>query len=280
MSNKKVEIWPQNSIYSSIKLLVSFEIKIAEKSDVMIDYVQPIFETVFGYSLSNLPLKLDKLISLNNDREDVADLYLAIISGRPKSLFINLKSQSGSILSCFISMICSSSKQTEDLNPLSVSQNSLHRKFAVMTIRSASAVGNTRFIGVGICSIAGVDLNILEDRVGKESNELRSVIQESTVIDKDVPYSKKLKTNNDCNNSVQRNYNNDYNNNNINHQSTTNQYDTTNNSFCNSELLFFDHSGIVPYTGDMSTSGNASPSYEMLPYWSNNSIVSPNASSK
>lgn len=120
-----------------------------ENNDIIIRYAQDEFFSFFGYPRSSLPMKLDCLFGVGTLREAVFRLHRAIISRKSELRYINLYRRDGAHLTCHISLvsILSDSKPEELAGDPLYNRN---ERWAVLTIRSASVVGNSKFCGIGL----------------------------------------------------------------------------------------------------------------------------------
>lgn len=149
-----------------------------EYPEIKVIYAQDMFFSTFGYEPSDLPILFSSLLSDLNMRESVGFIERAVLMGAPTSEFINLQRKNGCVLSCYITLTCSDSVKynVSDLNNVAYmhhdnSSNNCINKYGVITIRSASVIGNVKTIGMLLYEPSRLDANVLDSAIGCDDSD-------------------------------------------------------------------------------------------------------------
>ena len=174
--NDKVEtsMWCDGTILNSLKILLITNPRDPNRREIQVRYAQTKFFDAFGYSPADLPMPLSALYSNAQERKTVISLENAIRAGKPKSHFINLCDKTNKIISCFISVsggVCG----RRQINP------SAGDMYTVLTIRSASIIGNMTVIDMMLCEAEYLNKDRLNARIGCAVKEEQSPGQEPVV---------------------------------------------------------------------------------------------------
>jgi len=151
MSAQQVEgkCWQNGSIFQSIKLIMEVSLSPPSGPPVIdICNAQNNFYDVLGYDIDALPLSLDSIISTANNEQDVIALVHAIQQGELHDTFLIICDAQGVDLACHVH-VSLGGQFNNRISRSSADANGLHRDhFSVMTIRSASIVGNVKAINM------------------------------------------------------------------------------------------------------------------------------------
>lgn len=143
---------PWADIYAKVKLFVCMEPRSLSNSGINIRHGNQDFFTNFDFQPSDkINIPISRLFGPGTDRMSIHKLNMAILMGKQHYDFINLyKSDNSTALACHIMVICITGNQTRDsAAPRCMNAATRQEKFAVVTIRSASAVGNAKSYGIG-----------------------------------------------------------------------------------------------------------------------------------
>lgn len=176
---------PWADIYAKVKLFVCMTPRNLANSDVMIRYANEDFFTNFGFDkASTLPLPLKALFGHGSSRLVLHKLHMALLTGKQAFEFINLYRADKRPLACHLVLVSitgnrfktpensrSVAHSAVGPNPMtgfaasspssasSVSTSSrlmppeiaaqYEEKYAILTIRSASVIGNAKSYGIG-----------------------------------------------------------------------------------------------------------------------------------
>jgi hypothetical protein len=171
----RTENW--KDIFGMAKCLISFAPSDMENNDINIRKCSALSSYILGLPCAPLlsvpsdsefgfnPLKLSDLYGNATSRDIDLQLKLAMLKGETIMLFVNLyRIEDGRVLSCHTTLRC-----------LPISAHLTHRKrttyWAMLTIRSASSVGNANFIGVGLLGIDRIERSKLQQLIGSNSLE-------------------------------------------------------------------------------------------------------------
>lgn len=171
--NNNRNSWPDNSIFATIKIMILLTKKELEYPEIKVIYAQYLFFSTFGYDPSDLPISFSALLSDLNMRESVGFIERAVLMGTPNSEFINLQRKNGCVLSCYITLTCSDSVKYDvsESNTAACmhhdnSSNNCINKYGVITIRSASVIGNVKAIGMLLFEPSRLDVGVLDSAIG------------------------------------------------------------------------------------------------------------------
>eukprot|EP01039_Chlorochromonas_danica_P006916 gene6916-7643_t len=134
--------------------------------EVIIHYAEDEFFSAFGFAPSDLPLRFDRLCGPTTLRATAHNITMAIVSRSPMVTYVNLHHVDGHPVSCHISLVSlgaevepqTSSESCEhkaygtshSCSPTSNPFYNADLRWAVLTIRSSSAVGNAKHCGIGL----------------------------------------------------------------------------------------------------------------------------------
>lgn len=90
----------------------------------------------------------------------------AILSGQSAMEYVNLYRADGEVLSCHITVRCipSTSAARKEMQQ----RGNVDERWAILTVRSASVVGNANYVGIGLLGIDRIPQQELERVVGGE----------------------------------------------------------------------------------------------------------------
>jgi hypothetical protein len=146
-SSPPVSLHAWVDIFAASKLVVYVNPRNLSNPYIMIKHAQKEFLHNFGFSEEHLPIPLSSLFGPSTERTKIIRLEQSLLTGRPFSEFLNLHKSNGGSLSCYVSLLCLTTQKST--NPGVVSSSS-GGKFGVLTIRSASVVGNSKYSGMGL----------------------------------------------------------------------------------------------------------------------------------
>jgi len=140
--------WENGSIFQSEKLILQVSLSPPSGPPVIdICQCQASFSQTFGFA-DSLPMSLEDLISAANEAQAVSNLSQAILVGAPHSAFLCMKDAQGVDLACYV-QVSMGYKADNLVTPSSVDLRGITRNHtAIMTIRSASTVGNVPVVNV------------------------------------------------------------------------------------------------------------------------------------
>jgi hypothetical protein len=126
------------------------------------------------------------IVSEENDRSTVRAFELAMVTGRSVSDYLNLRDKNNVSLSCHITVNAGGFASAARTGG---SERAISGRFTIMTINSASVVGNCRTIGLMLRVPRFVDPAVFEERIGSsvpyEANYEKSTSPER-VMDKKI----------------------------------------------------------------------------------------------
>jgi hypothetical protein len=150
---------PWTNIYSKVKLFVRVTPRDLRNSEVMICHANDDFFENFRFEKSDgLPIPLKSLFGQGTSRLVLHKLHTALLTGKQASEFINLYRADNLPLACHIVLVSVTGNRAKETVTHSNSENipnqavidaRNHEKFAVLTIRSASVIGNAKSYGIG-----------------------------------------------------------------------------------------------------------------------------------
>ncbi len=186
-SQKVQESRSWRNIFSACKLVVSMTPRDTSNNEIMIRYAQSDFRTNFGFlvpdrysnirsssdddstqsshsanqSNSQLPIPLKRLFGKATLRFSTLKLQNAMLTNKSFCEYMNLYNFTGVPLSCHVTLtsICGQAN-TSKFRSLGNGE-----KWAIMTIRSASVVGNSKLSGIGILGVDRVPSTIIKHRL-------------------------------------------------------------------------------------------------------------------
>lgn len=134
------------------KLVVSLNPYCMEYHHPIIHFAQDDFYKMFGYTPADLPMNLEKLYGEGSQRDVIFHLQTALLSRKSELRYMNLYRKDGTPVACHITLVSIIGDSTDGSSP-TVIDDPLYNKderWAVLTIRSASVVGNSKFCGIGL----------------------------------------------------------------------------------------------------------------------------------
>lgn len=150
---------PWVDIHAKVKLFVCMAPRNLSNSDVMIRHANEDFFVNFGFEKdSTLPMPLKSLFGHGTNRLVLHKLHMALLTGKQVYEFINLYRADNRPLACHVVLVSitgnrnkvssiSSSSSSSSSAPDLVSQS--QEKYGILTIRSASVIGNAKSYGIG-----------------------------------------------------------------------------------------------------------------------------------
>jgi hypothetical protein len=147
------------------KIIVSLQTGGVADHDIMIHFAQDEFFQVWGYPESAFPMKLDRLYGEATKRNQAFLLQKCIITKKPFTGNMVLYRVDGMGMGCHLSLV----SVRGDTPP---SNDPLYQKdecWGVITIRSANAVGNSKFCGIGLLDPNRVMQQRL-DEIGRDNS--------------------------------------------------------------------------------------------------------------
>ena len=173
--------WP--NIFSQSKITVGIQPYNLNNTELMVIFGQDEFLNTFGYDRNELiSFPFNKLSGAATARNVLSRVTIAILMGKNALEYINLYRKDGTVLSCHISIQCITGNQkavNERLN--SNNSHSMLQKWAVITIRSASIVGNTKHSGLSILGIERVSKDLLS-KIGTIDSRAKARREESSKL--------------------------------------------------------------------------------------------------
>jgi hypothetical protein len=155
--------WHGETIFPSIKLLIAVSTRGVHGPEIYVRHAQPQFYSTFQFTPSDFPMLFSDILSKENDRSIVRAFELAMVTGRSVSDYLNLRDKNNISLSCHITVnaggFASSVKSGGG-------ERTVNGRFTIMTINSASVVGNCRTIGLMLRVPQFIDPAVFEERIG------------------------------------------------------------------------------------------------------------------
>lgn len=154
---------------------------------IMINHAQQEFLLNFGFLEAQLPIPLGSLFGPTTERSKIVRLEKCMLSGKSFSEFMNLHKSNGGSLSCYVSLLCLTNQQTQSPTVFfaSSTERTLSRdssedivKYGVLTIRSASVVGNSKYSGIGLMGTERVPRERIQEMPGQSSIPSTSITTE------------------------------------------------------------------------------------------------------
>eukprot|EP01040_Poterioochromonas_malhamensis_P006241 gene6241-6717_t len=160
-------------IFAISKLVLCMAPRNLSNPYIMIQQAQKEFLLNFGFGEDQLPLPLSKLFGNTSERAKIARLQQCMLTGRSFSEFMNLHKSNGGSLSCYVSLLCLTNQRS------SQRQHQVLRgsfgggeiggcgseilKYGILTVRSASVVGNSKYSGIGLMGTDRVPRERVQD---------------------------------------------------------------------------------------------------------------------
>lgn len=180
--------WPHiegmgNAISLKSKIVVSMRPRDFENPELMIIHAQDIFLQTFSIPRESLKcLPFDAITGPATPRENVYAIKNAILTETSVNQYINLYRSNGVPLSCHVSIASVAGRVSSTHQPNSFcSDADAHKaKFAVVTVTSASCIGNSKHNGIGILGIDRVNTSAL-NQIGCNGSKAKAKREAATV---------------------------------------------------------------------------------------------------
>lgn len=148
----------------------------------MILHAQKEFLLNFGLNEELLPVPLSRLLGNSTERAKIARLQQCMMTGRSFSEFMNLHKSNGGSLSCYVSLLCltkhkPASQISTPRQQAECSEELL--KYGILTVRSASVVGNSKYSGIGLMGTERVPRERVQDMPNAGSQTKQMIAQSS-----------------------------------------------------------------------------------------------------
>ena len=160
------------------KIIVSMRPRDMDNPNLMITYAQDIFLQTFGFPremLKNFPF--DLITGPSTPRENLHFITTAVLAEKSACEFLNLYRSNGVPLSCYVSVVSISNRSEESQITIPAAERT---KWAVLTIRSASSVGNSKHMGIGVLGIDRVSQDVL-NTIGCVGSKAKAKREASTI---------------------------------------------------------------------------------------------------
>lgn len=147
-------------IHATSKVVLSYEVNPLQPSDVLIEHAQEEFLLNVGLSSTiEGPVPLHEITCIHTDRITFFEIELGVMTETPIMRFINFRGLFvfGQSISCHI--ILQPIRRQCDANGIKSD-----KRWAIMTVRSASSVGNSRLLGLGVTNLSKIpqkDINAI-----------------------------------------------------------------------------------------------------------------------
>jgi hypothetical protein len=146
-----------------MKLLIAVSTRGVHGPDIYIRHAQPQFYSTFRFTPSDFSMSFSDIVSDENDRNTVRAFELAMVTGRSVSDYLNLRDKNNIPLSCHITVNAGGFASAARAGG---GERTIDGRFTIMTINSASVVGNCRTIGLMLRVPRAVNPAIFEERIG------------------------------------------------------------------------------------------------------------------
>jgi hypothetical protein len=153
--------WDGGSIFAPVKVFISVTPRSPTGPEFSILHAQPNFYSTFKYSQEDMPLPVSMLFCRASDRRVVSDLERAMVEGRSMTTYVNLQDKHNVVMSCHVSLIAGGGVRTREAEMSA----EVYGRFTVLTIRSASLVGNCQTTGLMVTEPRSLSA-LLESRIG------------------------------------------------------------------------------------------------------------------
>lgn len=173
--------WKGGNIFCPMKIFMSVEPRGIEGQKIKILYAQNSFYAQFGLTPANMSILFNDLVSDAHSRQDLSVLERNIMTGTAGTEFINLRVRNNDHpLPCHLSFGAGGVARA-----LTSSGEEIVNRFLVMTIRSASVVGNASVIGMMLTHPVRQELVNARVGVGLDARPLNSGGEAQPAIAKD-----------------------------------------------------------------------------------------------
>jgi len=164
------------NIFDISKARISFSPRDLEFNEVRIRSMTPVFASTFGLDSELLNAEEDSfrpmsvLFGKATNREFPFLIESALLAGQTVMEYVNFYRSDGEVLSCHVTIrsVPSGDQARQEMQENTQSDE----RWAVMTVRSASAIGNANFIGVGLLGVDRISQTQLDLVIGGESSEV------------------------------------------------------------------------------------------------------------
>eukprot|EP01041_Mallomonas_annulata_P001001 gene1001-1968_t len=139
---------PWTNILSAAKVIVTME---SSSQDLVLRHVSSHFTDNFQFSSEDISNHcIEALVGPGTSRITINKLKAAMKTGSPVAEYINLYRKDGVPLSCFVAL------QVLQQSLENIQNIGFGHIAAILTIRSASAIGNSKFCGIGLLNTDGI----------------------------------------------------------------------------------------------------------------------------
>jgi len=180
--------WPHiegmgNAISLKSKIVVSMRPRDLDNPQLMITYAQDVFLQTFSLNRDNLKyLPFDAITGPSTPRDCVSAIKNAILTETAANQYINLYRSNGVPLSCHVSIasVAGRGRSTQQPNSFCSDADAYKTKWAVITVTSASCIGNSKHNGIGILGIDRVSTSAL-NQIGCKGSKAKAKREASTI---------------------------------------------------------------------------------------------------
>lgn len=158
-SSKGGKTMSWHNILEVLRARLSFCPRDPHYSEVMIQDAAPAFVRAFGLSMEPPP-PFSVIFGKTTIREFQTQVERALLTGQTIMKYVNLHRADGAVLSCHV--VIRPIPSGPVAQSLMLRRNHSDERFALLTIRSASAVGNANFVGVGLLGVDRIPHTMLE----------------------------------------------------------------------------------------------------------------------
>jgi hypothetical protein len=156
---RSVKTTSWSNILEALRAHLCFSPRALHFSEVVIQDASPAFAKAFGIP-GNVSVPLSTIFGKSTAREFQSFVERAMLVGQTIMKYVNLHRADGAVLSCHVvvrSIPSGCSAQSSMLR-----RTHCDDRYATLTVRSASAVGNANFVGVGLLGVDRVPPAIME----------------------------------------------------------------------------------------------------------------------
>ena len=158
------------NIFEVSKIRISFSPRDLDFNQVRIRSVSPAFTSTFGFDMGHAQADeegfrpLSVLFGKSTNRDFPFLVENTLLTGQSAMEYVNLYRSDREVLSCHVTVrsVPSGDQARQDMQELQHSDE----RWAVLTIRSASSLGNANFIGVGLLGVERIAMSQLERLIG------------------------------------------------------------------------------------------------------------------
>lgn len=175
-AEKAVKSTSWANIFDISKARISFSPRDLEFNEVRIRSTTPVFASTFGFDSELLNAEEDSfrpisvLFGKATNREFPFLIENTLLAGQTVMEYVNFYRTDGEVLSCHVTIrsVPSGDQARQEMQESTGSDE----RWAVLTVRSASAIGNANFIGVGLLGVDRISQTQLELAIGGEASDL------------------------------------------------------------------------------------------------------------